>query len=91
MDKISRSYIVASADNIERADYLLEDAYQMLRGAHKAETKGYDAMPEAIQAGDSGQKSNEAINNIEAAMNFIVGTRSALNEALSCAVLARGE
>lgn len=58
-------------EQIESITGKLADLREQLEGIKDAEQEAFDNMPEGLQSSERGERSQEAINNLESAIYFI--------------------
>lgn len=73
----------ARRKEIEKAVALIEVAHGMIEQAMADEQDYYDNMPESLQGGEKGDVANNAIEQLDTAMNSLDEATSAAQDAMS--------
>lgn len=82
MNKLRRKEISEVQDNIRQAQTILAEAAEQLEAIKNEEQEYHDNMPEGIQMGDKGDKSQEAADNLESAFDTLQSINDEIDEAL---------
>lgn len=66
---------------IRRATELIDQAKSMLESIMECGQESYDNLPESFQFGEKGEKSQNAIDNLQSSIDFLVDSIDYLGEA----------
>lgn len=82
MNKERRKEISEVHEKIRQAQAILSEVAEELESIKSYEEEYYDNMPEGIQAGEKGDKAQEAIDNLASAFDTLGSINDEINEAL---------